>query len=220
MTLDPRTRLWLYVAALTATLSTNASLTLAGLLTLGLLVVVARRALRRWLGTIRLLLPLLALLALTAVISGAPSDVLAPMLKLLALGTYSVAFFATITIEELGDAFLLLRLPPGISFMLVGSLRFSPLIAERWDGLLDARRARGAPVIRGLRGVPEYARLLLPLLLRVLRTADDLSEAMESRAFGEHAPTLLFSYSFYARDWAAITLTAAALVTYILLVPR
>lgn len=215
MSLDPRTKLLLYCAATLAALVTTAPFRLAGLLAGALLVIVAVRAVRRWLGLLKLLGPMLIILGLLSVAGGGIAEAVAPPLKLLLLGTLAAAFFATLAADELGDALTLLRLPPGVGFVLVGGLRYAPALAESWADLLDALRARGATVPRGPRALPIYARLLGPAVVRALRTADDMAEAMESRGFGAPRATLPDQSRLRARDWLLMALGVVALAVYL-----
>lgn len=214
MNLDPRTKLFLYGAATVAALATAAPVRLAGFLAGALLVIVAVRGVRRWLGLLKLLGPMLIILGLLSAVGGGPREAVAPPLKLLLLGTLAAALFATLTADELGDALTLLRLPPGVGFVLVGGLRYAPSLAESWADLLDALRARGATVPRGPRALPLYARLLGPAVARALRTADDMAEAMESRGFGAPGATKPDQSRLRARDWLLMVLGVAALVMY------
>lgn len=207
--LDPRARLVLYGAATVAAIATLRPVMLLGIFAVALAMIVLLRGVRRWLGMLRLLLPMLALLALLSLIGGVPGDAVLPVLKLLTLGTLSTAYFGATTVDELGDTFALLRLPPGVAFVLTGGLRYAPALAASWASLMDAQRARGARIPTGPRALPEYARLLLPAVVRALRTADAMAEAMESRGFGTHRPTLLATYRLRAWDWLVIVFSAA-----------
>ncbi len=217
MRLDPRTILCLYLVAVVATLATRATLPLCGLLAAGSLVVVALRALRRWAGMLRLLLPLLMMLTLFSLIGGTISEAVVPALKLLALATLSTALFAAITVDEIADVCTLLRLPPVISFVLVGGLRYAPTMAARWADLIDARRARGTDIPRGIRGLPTYATLLVPAVIRALRTADAMAEAMESRGFGTTNTTPAAVYHFWIGDMLLMVFSVAALCGYLII---
>jgi energy-coupling factor transport system permease protein len=215
MKLDPRTTLFLYCAAAGAAVATNAPAPLLALLLGALATLVAARGLRRWLRVLALLAPLLVLLALLSALAGGPRAAVAPPLKLLLLGTLSAALFARLGADELGDALALLRLPPGVAFVLVGGLRYAPAVAESWGDLRDALRARGVAIAPGLRGLPGYGRLLVPAVVRALRTADDLAEAMEARGFGAPDATLPTAYRLRARDWLLLALAAIGLALYL-----
>jgi len=217
MRLDPRTVLCLYLVAIVATLATRIALPLCSLLVVGFLVVVALRALRRWAGMIRLLLPLLIMLMLFSVIGGTVSEAVAPALKLLTLATLSTALFAAISVDEIADVCILLRLPSAISFVLVGGLRYAPTMAARWADLIDARRARGTDIPRGFRGLPMYATLLVPAVVRALRTADAMAEAMESRGFGTTNTTPAAVYHLWIGDVLLMMFSVATLCAYLII---
>jgi len=215
MRLDPRAKLWLYCVAITAALVTNAPAFLCGFVLVALAVIGLVRGLRPWLAMLRLLAPMLVMLGLFSAIGSSPKDAVAPVLKLLLLGTISSAFFAAVTVDELGDALALLRLPPGVAFVLVGGLRYAPAMRESWVALGDARRARGAESPRGIRVLAEHARMLTPAVVRALRTADAMAEAMESRGFGTLGATLMAAYRLRALDWLVIAGSVAALAFYV-----
>ncbi len=214
MRLDPRAKLCLYLTGIAAALATNAPVFLLAFLVVALLVVTVVRGVRQWLTALRLLAPMLVLLGLFSAIGGSPTDAFAPVLKLLLLGTISSAFFSSITVDELGDALTLMRVPPGVAFVLVGGLRYAPAMRESWAALGDARRARGTELPRGLRALAEHARMLTPAVVRALRTADAMAEAMESRGFGTPGATFMEAYHLRALDWLIIVCSVAALACY------
>jgi len=210
MSIDPRTKLCLYLIAAASTLAARTVLPLCGLIAAGLVVVIAHQSLRRWAGTVRLLMPMLILLTVFSALGGTIEEAIAPVLKLLALGTLSTALFVAVSTDELADTFTLLRLPASVSFVLLGGLRYAPLMAAQWSDLLDARRARGTDIPRGIGAVPVYASLLVPAFVRALRTADETAEAMEARGFGAHHMTLTVLYRLRVWDWVLMILGAAS----------
>jgi len=213
--LDPRTKLFLSIAAIVVTLATRATLPLCGLLAGALLLIIALRALPRWATMLRLLAPMLILLTAIAAVGNITVDAVAPALKLLALGTISTALFVAVPADELADAFTLLHLPPAFSFILIGGLRYAPALTEQWAVLVDARRARGARIPRGIRALRAYASLIVPAVVRALRTADAMAEAMESRGFGAKNVTLMASYRLRAGDWLLMLLAGIAVFFYL-----
>ncbi len=210
MTVDPRTKLCLYILAVATTLAARAAPSLCVLLVTGLVIILAYRSLWQWVNTIRLLMPMLVLLTVFSAVGGTIGEAVAPVLKLLALSTLSTALFAAVSVDELADAFVLLRLPASLSFMLLGGLRYAPMMAERWADLIDACRARGTDIPQGIRAVPVYASLLVPAITRALRTADETAEAMEARGFGARAMTLMRPYRLQVWDWVLMTLGVAS----------
>jgi biotin transport system permease protein len=67
--------------------------------------------------------------------------------------------------------------PSQISFMIALSIRLIPVLLEQVHQIQEAQQARGIdrPLIT----------LFVPLCIKTLRMADDLSEAIEARCFGE-----------------------------------
>lgn len=213
--MDPRTKLCLYCVGIVVALATTAPTFLLVFVLIALLVVACVHGLRPWLTMLRLLAPMLVMLGVFSAIGGVPADAAAPVLKLLLLGTISSAFFASITVDELGDALTLLHMPPGVAFVLVGGLRYAPAMRESWVALNDARRARGAETPRGVRALAEHTRMLTPAVVRALRTADAMAEAMESRGFGTSGATLMESYHVRLPDWLIIAGSITALAIYL-----
>ena len=204
MRLDPRTKLCLYVVGIAAALIANRLTVLLIFVVAALVIIGFMRGFRRWLQMLRLLAPMLVMLGLFSAIGGRPIDAAAPVVKLLLLGTISTAFFVSVTVDELGDALTLMHVPPGVAFVLIGGLRYAPAMRESWVALADARRARGAETPRGIRALTEYARMLTPAVVRALRTADAMAEAMESRGFGAAGATLMDTYRLQMLDWFII----------------
>jgi biotin transport system permease protein len=88
-------------------------------------------------------------------------------------------------IEVLERAFAPLRVfgvnPEKLSLMLSLALRFIPLLFEKFQEIREAQRARGLE--RNLLA------LLMPLLIKTLRMAGDLTDAIEARGYDpDHGP--------------------------------
>jgi biotin transport system permease protein len=65
--------------------------------------------------------------------------------------------------------------PVQISFMLALSIRLVPILLHQFHEIQEAQRARGLD--------RHWLALLVPLLVKTLRMADDLSEALDARGF-------------------------------------
>ena len=131
-------------------------------------------------------------------------------LRLLALVTASVLLFNILPPEELGEALLSAGLSPRLVFLLEGSLRFAPTMATLLREVREAQESRGIR-LDGFYLLRNGAALLVPLLIDVMRFADDLAEALEARGFGGQQRTPLIEYRFQWYDWALVT--TAALLT-------
>lgn len=92
--------------------------------------------------------------------------------------------------ERLFAGLRALRVPFGLSFLVVTALRFVPDVAAEWQAVRSARARRGRPAWKrapwawlGLE-----AALLAPVLARTLRRARALAESLDSRGFDASAP--------------------------------
>lgn len=207
---DPRAKLAVYLLACGLILLTLQPWALLILTVTPLLGIAWIRRWSDWRRMLRALGPTLLLFALVLGLSSGPVEAASAVLRLLALVSASVLFFAVTPPEALGDALLVGGVSPRVVFLLEGTVRFAPMMATL------AREVRAAQESRGIRLDGWYLlrhgyALLGPLLAGVLRFADDLAEALEARGFGGPRRTPLADYRFRRRDWAllagALTLT-------------
>ena len=198
---DPRALLVVYLLGCGLILLATRPLELLPLLTLPLLGIAFGKYWAKWWQVVRLLGPTLLLFAVMVGFGSGLEAATGAILRLLALVTASVWFFALTPPEELGESLLASGMSPQAVFLLEGTLRFAPTMATL------AREVREAQESRGIRldGVYLFRNglaLLAPLLTSVMHFADDLAEALEVRGFGSPARTPLAEYRFRTRDWA------------------
>lgn len=77
-----------------------------------------------------------------------------------------------------------LHVPRQISFMLVTALRLFPLALTEFTNITQAQRLRGVTFTGPVNRVKAVTRTSLPLLIILLKKAQDMGIAVESRAFG------------------------------------
>ncbi len=95
------------------------------------------------------------------------------------------------------------------------SLRFLPTFGVLIESIKDAQRARGLELSKGglVRRSKNYVAVLVPTIVSALRTADTLSLALQSRAYGARADrTYLRELSMRPADYVALTVLVALLV--------
>ncbi len=68
--------------------------------------------------------------------------------------------------------------PAKVSLTLSLALRFIPLLADRYTEIREAQRARGLD--------RNIFALLMPLMIKTLKMADNLTEAIEARGYDAH----------------------------------
>jgi energy-coupling factor transport system permease protein len=95
------------------------------------------------------------------------------------------------------------------------SLRFLPTFSATIDSIKDAERARGMELDKGrlLKRIRNHVTILVPTIVFALRSADTLSLALHSRAYGARADrTYLRELKLRPHDVAALSIVIAILV--------
>ncbi len=208
---DPRAKLVVYLLGCGLILATLPLLELIPLAGAALLGIVLGRHGTAWWRVMRLLWPTFLLFAIVVGLAGGPEAAAGAVLRLLALVTASVLLFATTPPEELGDALLASGLSPRLAFLLEGTLRFTPAMADLAREVREAQESRGIR-LDGFYLLRNSPALVTPLLASVMRFADDLAEALEIRGFGGPHRTPLMEYRFRTRDWGLVAIAALATV--------
>jgi len=181
--LDPRTKLALGIMGLVAILITRGRIQLLIeflLLTGGLLM---GGMFRQWIRSLRLLLPMTALVFIIALLTFDLNTGIQLSLRLINLLTVSFVFFQTISPDELGGSLTKMGIPYEFSFILTTSLRYVPLIARRIRAIVEAQRSRGIDLRPRVKNVPHFLALLTPLLVQSFILSEQLAMAMEARGF-------------------------------------
>jgi energy-coupling factor transport system permease protein len=95
------------------------------------------------------------------------------------------------------------------------SLRFFPTFLATIESITDAQRARGLDLERKglIKRSKNYVAVLVPAVVSALRTADTLSLALESRAYGARPDrTYLRQIRMRAADYVALAAVMVMLV--------
>jgi energy-coupling factor transport system permease protein len=107
-------------------------------------------------------------------------------LRLLAIALAGVLATATSDPIDVADSLIQqLRVSPRFAIGVLAALRLLPLLAQEWQTLGMARRARGVDAGRSpLAAIRLFAGKLLSLLVGVIRRGSRMALAMEARGFG------------------------------------
>lgn len=111
-------------------------------------------------------------------------------LRFIAMTLAGFALAASTPPERLFAALRALRVPFGLSFLVVTALRFVPDVASEWQAVRTARARRGHPAWRRApwAWVALETALLAPVLARTMRRARALAESLDARGFDPVAP--------------------------------
>ena len=129
------------------------------------------------------------------------------------LASFSI-FFLTTTPEEIGMTLTKLRIPYTYVFAFISAIRFTPVLAEELQTIMDSQRSRGLELDRGnpLTRLKRYIPILVPLIVNVLRRSYELAEAMEVKCFGASKKrTYLKELKLRPKDLAVIFLTLVSI---------
>lgn len=117
------------------------------------------------------------------------------------------AWLFTTSQAELTLSVVALGLPYSWGLTLAMALRYLPTMASAFRMISEAQQARALDLSQGgmLRRARNYIPITVAMLISALRTAQDLSFALESRALGARRQrTYLRRLRFRPGDWAAV----------------
>ncbi len=110
-----------------------------------------------------------------------------------------------------GITFRRLGLPDKLAFALDLTMRFVPSLGRDFAMTMDAQKARGYELERregGLLGqVRKLAPLLVPVIIHSIINGEEITDAMDLRAFGTRPRTWLRDLRFAPRDYAVVALS-------------
>ncbi len=127
-------------------------------------------------------------------------------MRLISMLILSAAFFASTDATEIGDLLDSLGFPSYISYSFVMALRFVPVLAEDAQNIIAAQESRGLELSKGgvFARIRNMIPILIPLVVLAIRRAQQLAEALESRAFGSGRRTSYWEYKVSKRDLLAV----------------
>jgi len=185
--LDPRTKLIMTVVFTLLGVTTIDPLEIFVLLSFQLIILAVSRSLRMWFRSLKALLLFLILILLAQVIAtGNLFQSIYFALRFVVVASATSWFFFTTSPEDLGRALEQMGVSADIALSFTLSMRFIPVIAEEFQSIFDAQRARGLDVGKG--GLWDRMRSLLPVLVPlfvgVIRRTYEIADALELRGYG------------------------------------
>nr|WP_320407213.1 energy-coupling factor transporter transmembrane component T [Thermococcus eurythermalis] len=139
-------------------------------------------------------------------------------LRLLGFGLITFQLLMTTKQRELILGFVKLGLPYELGLTLTIALRYIPTLYIIAGTIMDAQKSRGLELDKGnfLERARKTVPILIPLIVAALKTAHELSIALESRAFGaSRKRTFYRDIGMTGRDYVAL---GAVLVSFAVLV--
>jgi len=213
--LDPRAKIVGFTSALVIILLFNdpiVTLTLfVSILLLG--KILGKISLREQLGLLKPLIPLVVFTIILWPIIYKPRLEglvfgISFAFRLLALGLVTFLLLMTTKQRELVQGFVRLGLPYEFGLTISIGLRYIPTLYILTKNIMDAQKSRGWEMEKGniIVRVKKMSAVMIPLLVASLKTAHELSIALESRAFGAGKKrTFLHDIKMGKRDYFAVT---------------
>jgi energy-coupling factor transport system permease protein len=132
--------------------------------------------------------------------------------RLLILLMPVVLIIATTEPSQLAKGFMKMGMPIVISFVLLATLRFLPLVFEVAARVMEAQRVRGLQYKSFKDRINNFKYLLVPLFINTLRQSRTLGLAVESKGFGARKWKEFYrDFSMQATDWIVL----AALLVFV-----
>jgi len=150
------------------------------------------------------------------------SYLIAQIMRVMTFAALSVTIPYTIDPALYGISFRRLGLGDKLAYAMDLAFRFIPSLGRDFQTTMDAQRARGFELDAGegtniIQRVRNFAPLLIPLTVGALMGAEEITDAMDLRAFGVGPRTWLPQLKYHAGDWAVIGLGVLLVATTIVL---
>lgn len=125
---------------------------------------------------------------------------------------------ATTEPTRMAKGFMRLGVPIPIAFILLGTLRFLPLVFEAASRVTEAQKMRGLKYKNFFERLKNLQYLLLPLFINTLRQSRTLALAVESKGFGARRWKEFYrEFEMTTTDWIVLfsLIPIIALVLYV-----
>ncbi len=130
----------------------------------------------------------------------------------------SSLFFTTISPDEIEFITKWLRIPRDISFAIVTTLRFIPLLAMDLNQIVEVQMSRGLDLQTKnlLKWIRNSLPILIPLVVVSVLRSEQMAEAIELRGYGaSDKPTQLLQFKFSFADIIVVLLVFLSLMILI-----
>ncbi len=95
-------------------------------------------------------------------------------------------FFLTTTPDEVGNVLTFMKIPYNYAFALVAAIRFTPVIADEIQQIIDSQKSRGLDFEKGnlFSRLKRLTYVFVPLMVSIIRRSYEMAEALEIKCFG------------------------------------
>ena len=146
---------------------------------------------------------------------------LSQLTRVFSIAAVTILIPFTFDPAQYGITFHKLGLPDKLAFVMDLTMRFVPSLSRDFTHTLDAQKARGYELDSKRGGLAQRIRraapLLVPVVIHSIVSGEEVTDAMDLRAFGAGPRTWLRDLAYTPRDYFLIGLSLAILIASILL---
>jgi len=146
---------------------------------------------------------------------------LSQFVRVFSISAMTILIPYTLDPAQYGITFRRLGLPDKFAFAMDLTMRFVPSLGRDFAMTIDAQKARGYELERRAGGLFEQVRRLAPLIVPVvihsIISGEEITDAMDLRAFGTQARTWLRELNYAPRDHILIACGVLMLITSVTL---
>lgn len=218
--LDPRIKLIFSICFTMLAITTFDPMEILALLVIQLIILGLGRSLTVWLKSLRsLIFFIILIMASQYLTTGDPIQSIYFAVRFIVIACAASWFFFTTSPEDMGRALEQSGFPMDIALSFTLSMRFIPVIADEFQSIFDAQRARGLQLDRGgfTTRVKAFLPILVPLFVEIIRRTYEIADALELRGYGAFpSRTHWKKLELRSSDYLAMTsfLVLAALILY------
>lgn len=140
---------------------------------------------------------------------------IALIFRILIMVISTILLTYTTPVDDFLHFFRKLRIPHTITFIITTALRFIPTMETKARMVMDAQRARGAPLGRGniINRIKSYLPIMVPVIVDSIRMSENLAVGILNRGFDATKPyTVLEDIKFCRTDYILTLIGTVILV--------
>jgi len=187
--LDPRVKLIVSACFTVLAITTFDPTEIAALLMIQMAILQISRSFSLWLRSLKSLAFLVILIMASQYLTtGQVLQSIYFAVRFIVIASAASWFFFTTSPEDMGRALEESGFPADIALSFTLSMRFIPVIADEFQSIFDAQRARGLELDRGgfTARVRSFLPILVPLFIEIIRRTYEIADALELRGYGAH----------------------------------
>lgn len=185
--LDPRLKLCISACFTILAITTFDPIEIGFLLVIQLAILYVGKSLALWARSLRSLVFFVILIMASQYLT--TGDILRSTyfaVRFIVIASATSWFFFTTSPEDMGRTLEESGFPADVALSFTLSMRFIPVIADEFQSIFDAQRARGLQLDKGgfTSRLRAFLPILVPLFIEIIRRTYEIADALELRGYG------------------------------------